>query len=295
MLVTRPVSPTVSHVKGDTVTIEDDLADYYLRIGAARYAAPPPIPAMLGKDTSGNTVLVGPGGTEVTLRYSKILASSGVLVGIPSSGSVGANGALSGLTAFPVALGPCFLYFPAGAVYAGSVAGFYYTNLTSTTSGTVYDNRWIGGVPVFPATPTPIVAAGPGAYVQTINADIIAANAVIPGGTLGVNGELMVRPMIGANSTANNKAWAVKYAGLSIIGRTNTTQTMDNTPVIMKNAGAVNQQVSTSYAGLSANSGALFTRLSVDSSLDQELVITLKITVGTDYIFLQGYTVLSFA
>lgn len=67
MLVTRPVSPTVSHVKGDTVTIEDDLADYYLRIGAARYAAPPPIPAMLGKDANGNTVLAGGDGNYAVI------------------------------------------------------------------------------------------------------------------------------------------------------------------------------------------------------------------------------------
>lgn len=86
MLVTRPVSPTVSHVKGDTVTIEDDLADYYLRIGAARYAAPPPIPAMLGKDTSGNTALVGYGGIPVSrLGVKQVEKVPSVSVGAPLS------------------------------------------------------------------------------------------------------------------------------------------------------------------------------------------------------------------
>lgn len=92
MNVTRPISPTASHVKGTTVTIEDDLAEYYISTGAARYAtlqqtdarllrssidgSPGSIVAPGGEaagvniatDANGNTVLVGPDGADIPLR-----------------------------------------------------------------------------------------------------------------------------------------------------------------------------------------------------------------------------------
>lgn len=251
--------------------------------------------------TSGEYVMwEGSGKTQVDPNTNAPIAyrasvKSGVLMVLPSSGSVGNNGALSGLTAFPAALGDAFLYFPASALYAGSVAGFYYTILSSTTGGTVYNDRWQGGLPTYPSNPTPIVATGPGAYTQATNVDITAASFVVPGGALGPNGSLFVYPNIGANNTGGTKAWTVKYANNTLIGKSNTTATMDNTPVTMRNAGRIDRQVSTAFTGFNANSGANFITTSVDSSLDQEVIITLKILTATDYTFLRGFdAVLSF-
>lgn len=95
MNVTRPISPTASHVKGTTVTIEDDLAEYYISTGAARYAtlqqtdarllrssidgSPGSIVAPGGEaagvniatDASGNTVLVGGDGQRIKTAYKR--------------------------------------------------------------------------------------------------------------------------------------------------------------------------------------------------------------------------------
>jgi hypothetical protein len=221
------------------------------------------------------------------------LGRSGVLMLLPSSGSVGGNGAVTGLTALPAALGACYAYFPAGALYAGSVAGFYYCDVTSTTAATAYNDRWTGGTPVFPATPTPIVATGPGAYTQTTGAAITAASVVIPGGTLGTDGVVTVYPNIGANNTGNNKAWAVRFAGNSLISKVNTTATIDNTPVWLRAGGTTDRQIATSYAGLSTNAGAVFARVAVDSTVAQDLIITLQLATATDYMFLQGFDVTS--
>lgn len=246
--------------------------------------------ARIKRNADGSQSLVGPDGPIMTTRNGGVasLYNRGILMLLPSSGSVGNNGAVTGLTAFPVALGPCFAYFPANALYSGSVAGFYYANVTSTTTATVYDDRWTGGVPEYPAVPTPIVATGPGAYTQTTGVDITAASFTVPGGALGSNGSIFVYPNIGANNTANSKYWAVKYANNALIGRTNTTATMDNTPVAMRAAGAADKQTATSFAGFGANSGALFQRLSVDSTVDQEMILTLKLATATDFMFLQG-------
>lgn len=242
--------------------------------------------ATMSQDKTG---MVDPVTGRVIVGQQKI-ASSGIPMIIPSSGTFAANGALSGLTAFPAALGKCFMYFPAGAVYSGSVAGLYYAEMGATTTATVYNNRWLGGVPEFPKVPTPIVAAGPGAYTQDTNFDITLGSFVLPGGVLGPNGEMALYPNYGANNTAGTKAWSAKYANNTLIGKSNTTTTMDNTPVFMRNAGRLDAQVSTSYVGFSANGGALFLRAAVDSSIDQEVILTGKILTATDYIFLQGYS-----
>lgn len=247
------------------------------------------MPAKLSTDSNGNTVLVGADVDIPINQLPRTISKSGVLMCLQSSGTVGNNGAVTGLTAFPVALGECFLYFPANALYAGSVAGFYYSNVTGTTAATVYNDRWTGGQPAFPATPTPIVATGPGAYTQTTGVDITAASFTVAGGALGAHGSLTLLPNFGANNTAGTKSWTAKFANNTLIGRSNTTATMDNTPVVMRNAGAADRQIATSYAGFSANSGALFQRLTADTTVDQEFIITIKIAVATDFIFLQGY------
>ena len=236
---------------------------------------------------SGGVAIPLPNGSQFSLGDKKF--KSGVLMCLQSSGTVGNNGALSGLTAFPVALGPCFLFFIANSLYAGSLAGFYYANVTSTTAATVYNDMWTGGVPVYPATPTPIVATGPGVYTQATGVDVTAASFIIPGGSLGPNGSLTLFPQFGANNTAGSKAWTAKLANNTLVGKVNTTATMDNTPMILRNAGAVDKQIATNYVGFSSSAGAVFQRTTVDTTVDQEFIITLKLAVATDYFFLQGY------
>src|ERR1700693_852831 len=86
---------------------------------------------------------------------------------LPSSGTIGNNGALSALTALPTIYANAYLYFPAGAIVAGSLAGLYYCIMSSTTAGTIYNNTYdttLGVMPTIPANPVPFVTPGPGAY-----------------------------------------------------------------------------------------------------------------------------------
>ena len=83
MNVTRPISPTESHVEGSTVTIADDLADYYLSTGAARYATLQQTDARLSRvetDGSVNSV-VAPGGELAGVNASTDANNNTVLVG----------------------------------------------------------------------------------------------------------------------------------------------------------------------------------------------------------------------
>ena len=140
-----------------------------------------------------------------------VLPTYGAPVLIPQSGTMAANGAVTFGTAISLDGGAVltdglWAYFPAGAVYAGSAAGFYWMTMSSTTAGTVYDTMYEPGVTSGerPSSPTAISAAGPGAYTGE-TATIVAASATLPGGALGLNGSLRVTQAASTNNNANSK------------------------------------------------------------------------------------------
>ena len=160
--------------------------------------------------SSAKVMVVG----QTAQRYDAtpyVLPTYGVPVLIPPSGTMAANGAVTFGTAITlqssaVLTDGLWAYFPAGAVYAGSAAGFYWMTMSSSTEGTVYDTTYVPGTTSGerPASPTAISAAGPGAYTgETV--EIIAASATLPGGALGLNGSLRVTQAVAANNNANNK------------------------------------------------------------------------------------------
>ncbi len=117
-------------------------------------------------------------GTKLTRAHIIPLVSGGVPVYVPSSGSIANNGALTLTTALPLIYPNVYLYFPANAIAAGSAAGKYYCQMSSTTVGVIFNNTYVSGTPVVPTSPTAFVTTGPGAYTQTISTNItlIAAN-----------------------------------------------------------------------------------------------------------------------
>jgi hypothetical protein len=96
-----------------------------------------------------------------------------------ANGAVTLGTALSAIYSFGL-----WLYFPSGAVYAGSAAGLYWCVMSSTTVGTVYNNIHIPGTnsPDPPTSPTAVVAAGPGAYTGATS-EITVWSYTMPRGT----------------------------------------------------------------------------------------------------------------
>lgn len=116
--------------------------------------------ARLAAGASGNSPrFTMPDGSITTAP--KIVGVQAVPVGIPPSGSITSNGTDSIITlgtALSEIYGPTgvspgiYLYLPAGALYAGSPAGCYWSVFTSTTVGTVYLNTAVfPGVQSVPA------------------------------------------------------------------------------------------------------------------------------------------------
>lgn len=227
--------------------------------------------------------------------YSVLRTSTALAMVIPSSGTMAANGAVTLTTAVPLSGGyswGCYMYFPAGAVYAGSVAGFYFTVMSSNNLGTVYDNRYAGEMPQVPLVPTPIVAAGPGAYAQTLS-PVDMLTYTIPGGSMGNNGRLIVAPVWAIPNNANNKTLSTTFGGSNVYAKTRTTATQEAPLVDIRNRGVPTRQFSGwANAGLpNVSSTAGLLNLAVDTTADVACTARGQLAVATDFIILESHSV----
>jgi hypothetical protein len=174
-----------------------------------------------------------------------------------------------------------FMYLPANAISTGSAAGHYYAVMTTTTSGTVYNNLYTSGKPAIP-TPTAFVTTGPGAFTQT-TAEITFFSDTISGNSLNTDGFLGGDVEYTANNNAGVKTANVKFGG-SIINTTALASLalVPPTRFHMKNRGATNKQVTTSPAGTR-------TYTTVDATIDKALIITLQLASANDTITIESY------
>lgn len=218
----------------------------------------------------------------------------GVPVGIAPSGTMAANGAVTLGTALNTTYSSgIWLYFASGAVYAGSSAGFFWTVMSSTTVGTVYDNTYVPGSTSFdiPASPTAISAAGPGAFTG-VTTEITALSVTVPGGALGNHGQLHYSCFVGGPNNANNKADVIRFDGTQAGGIGTFINNLGRIErVEIRNMGQPDKQHSTNWvtAGSGGTSGIF---LSVDTASDAAFTQTLQLSVATDYLILQGAHIL---
>lgn len=226
---------------------------------------------------------------------AQILAQWGVPVMLQSSGSVGANGALTGITALPAIFAKCFMYFKAGAVASGSAAGMYPVQMSSTSAGTIFNNPLTSGPPIWPASPTAVVDAGPGAYTQTTATDLTLLSLSIAGGTIGANGALRMSTRNIAPNNANAKL-AKYYWGGVVAGQVNLTSApFAGFERMFQNVGVQNQQIgmniTSSVLGTDwTRDGSVPLVFTSDTSAAVTLALTANITTATDYVLCFGGT-----
>lgn len=204
---------------------------------------------------------------------------------IPSSGSSNATGQITFTTAMPYAppaAVPAFIYLPAGVVTAGSQgtgANFYQVTFSSTT--------------VCQITGTGIVTAN-AAYTQATSI-IPFATIAIPGNTLGSNGSLMTTMRWSFLNNANAKNTRLMFGGQAVSQNTNSNTLTFYDQQWLSNRGVTNHQVG-GWNGFQAVYGpqgtAIYTYLTVDTTVSQNLVIDAALGVATDYVLLDGYSVL---
>lgn len=227
------------------------------------------------------------------LNGSVSLFATAIPMVLPSSGSIGDNGALTGLTALPVQFASCYMYFPASAISAGSAAGLYYVVMSSTTAGTIYNNTYTSGLPTIPASPTAFVTTGPGAYTQTTASDIMLLSFTVQGGLMGINGALRSVSAWGVTNNANAKTAKEKYGGTATFSFSLASTAANQHFGVVRNVGVSTTQSihSAASAGGIGISSVGYSQVSVASASDQAFSLTAQLATATDYMLSGGLTV----
>jgi hypothetical protein len=236
-----------------------------------------------------NSFLVAHKTLAKLLRMPYGIFQNAIPVILPSSGSIGNNGALTLTTALPAIFTRAYMYFPANAISAGSAAGLYYVVMSSTTAGTIYNNTLTSGEATIPSSPTAFATTGPGAYTQTTASDITLALFTLYGGTLGDRGVMVINQQASHPSNANIKSPKIKIGGVSVFDPGGyTTQTIITVPYVLRNRGATNINVDSKHAGVGNSLSVTSGYRTLDTSTDLTVLYTANLQVATDYFILEG-------
>jgi len=286
------IAGVLSPVDGSTLSLSAALEADLVNQGKAVWVAAPELTASELAHASAHARMRQPNGVPI------ILAQSAIPMILPSSGTMGANGSLTGLTAlsYSVFPQPCFMYFPAGKVFSGSPAGMYYASITGTQAATVYNNMYTSGLPqdAIPAVPTPVVDAGPGAYTQTTGADVELFRVVVPGGILGPHGVLLWQGSWATTNNADAKTVKTKFGALTCLNTgVLVSQLYAELMNTMRNRG-INSQTTLSLAsgfGLSAIRGQGTENTSADVAYS---VTAQLVSVPANNIVMEGCNMIVF-
>lgn len=250
----------------------------------------------LAASTSSVTTAAGSSTSAAATNYPTIISTSGVTFIKASSGTMGDNGAISLMTAFPrIMTNGAYLYLPAASIVAsgdGSAAGWYWFVGSSTTAGTVYNSTYTSGTPVA-GTLTAFVTTGPGAFTGSTSS-IAGPTISIPANTLGINGVLNIDCGWQAFNSGGNKNLIVKYGTLSVQTHALSSGVSAWMHSVVANKGVANVQSSSYIRFNQANSGAgavVATVGAQDTTTALNVTFNLDTTVATDHAILDFYSI----
>lgn len=226
--------------------------------------------------------------------YGVLAKSSIPFIGL-SSGSVAANGAISGITALPIAYPKAYCWFPANALATVKAAGWYYCTFSTTTAGVAYLDTYTSGVPAVPASPT-AVTDGKGSFTGDTGEEFGPA-ITVPGNVLGPNGQLRLTMLHAASpSNANGKTVRNRFSGNG--GAIGFSGGMGGSIKGFSlshwaNRNAPNAQVSGGF--LIGNNGSPTASIGAEGAVDttaaSTLVISLQRATATDNLVLDSFLV----
>ena len=215
------------------------------------------------------------------------LASTGVPVVIPSSGTIATAGTVTLTTALPTTYTGAWMYFPATAFSGTVAAGLFWVVMSSTTAGTVYQTSVVPASPFEAFIPTEALVAVVGsnsAYTQTTASDLVMLRTTVPGGLMGPSGEVYYNLLFTTNATANTKTVKVTFGGTDIHSASlssNTTTIIDKE---ITNRGVTNRQIANPLAALGHGSQATASLYpTIDTNSDFDIVVTTNLGTATDF------------
>lgn len=193
------------------------------------------------------------------------LGQSAIPMYVPGSGTLSASGALSGITAFTTSFINCYLYFPAGAIGTGSQAGMYFAQLATSSTGTVYQNQYLTGLPTIPSVLIPCTSAS--SYTQTTATSLTVATFTLPGNSMGPNGKVRITATFQNTAGANTKTNTIVFGGNAVANQGSTSNQSASWIKDIYNRGATNIQTTTAGLGFgTGNTGGNTLQFSVDTT-----------------------------
>lgn len=219
------------------------------------------------------------------------ILNNGIPFVLPSSGTIGNNGALSAITATNVAHPHAYVWVPGNAISTGSASGWYYAQFSSTTAATLYNNTYTSGVPTVPASPTAFVTTGPGAYTQFTAADITAISIPLEANIIGVSGSLDVTCSASVTSNGNAKFLRVALDSAATpfitvapidIGYVRVLGNLISQGVTNRQMSSLSSTVGFLNLGNTTASAGQNSALSFDMTTTHNLLYTVRIVTATD-------------
>ena len=148
-----------------------------------------------------------------------------------------------------------------------------------------------GGVdPLFQLFNGVLAQTAVAASITGTTAETVLATIVVPGNLMGLNGSLRVSPIWSGTNNANTKTGNVKFGGVSHASHALASALSAASQFTIRNRGSLASQI-TYNGGPGTISTVANTTSAVNTAVDQTLLITGQLTVSTDTLTLEGYTV----
>lgn len=132
-------------------------------------------------------------------------------------------------------------------------------------------------------------------YSHTGNtAETTMATITVPGGTLGVNGSLRISLLWSYSGNTNTKTMRTYFGGTAFNTATQSTavNAAQSQEILIRNRGAANSQIgppANQSGGIGAGSAVI--TASIDTTVNQNIVITGQLANSADTITLEAYTI----
>jgi len=216
-----------------------------------------------------------------------------------SSGTMGNNGAMSGITALLYNPGNAWVLLPAGAIAAGvpAAATWYAAQFSSTSAATIFNNTYTGpGVPAWPTALTPFSTTGPGAFTG-VSAQTTGPSLTVPANSMGANGYVDIWTAWQHTNSAASKIVIVSFGATNVLGPTDTTTDYIEKRTMVRNRGVTGVQVSSTTIsaalGLAQGGGTKVMTAAVDTTANVTLAFAATNgTPATNNIVLEGFSAL---
>lgn len=178
----------------------------------------------------------------------------------------------------------CYVYLTANAGGSGCGEGWYFAQFASDTAGTIYADQYISGQPTIPAAPAVFPDSPTGRITTTISEITAIRGLTLPAGALGKNGVLEFWPRSMATNSAGAKQYRLKIGTSEAVLEQATSLPDTERVLTVRNRGRLDRQsASRSGQGVGTAIAALAgDYLSIDTSIDQAITVTLKLAATTD-------------